>query len=40
MVTITLEFVKIISDVGVRTKTGFIIFLLSIFALFNNKVRF
>ena len=40
MVTITLQFVEIISDVGVRTGTVFIIFLLNIFALFNNKFRF
>ena len=40
MVTITLQFFKIISDVGVRTGTAFIQFLLNIFALFNNNVRF
>ena len=40
MEMITVQFVKIINDVGVRTETGFIIFLLNIFALFNNKVRF
>ena len=40
MFTITLQFVKIISDVGVRTGTGIIIFLLDILALFNNNVWF
>ena len=40
MATITLQFVKIISDVDVRTGTVFIIFLLNIFAVFNNKARF
>ena len=40
MATITLQFVKIINDVGILTGTGFIIFLSNIFALFNNKVRF
>ena len=40
MVTITLQFVKIISGVGVRTGTVFIICFLNIFALFNNEVRF
>ena len=40
MVTITLQFVRIISDVVVRTGTDFIMFLLNIFALFNSKVRF
>ena len=37
MVTITLHFVKIISDVGVRTGTVFIISLLNIFALLYTK---
>ena len=36
MVTITLQFVKIISDLGSGQKQ----FLLNIFALFNNKVQF
>ena len=40
MVTITLQFVKILSDVDVKTGTVFIILLLNKFALFNNKVRF
>ena len=40
MVTVTLQFVKIISNVGVRTGPGFIMFLLNTFALFNNKLRF
>ena len=37
MVTITLQFVKIISYVSLRTKTSFIMILLNIFVLFNYK---
>ena len=42
MATITLQLVKIISDVGVRTVTGFIrpMSLFKIFTLFNKKVLF
>ena len=40
MFTITLIFVKIISDVGVWIETGFITFFVEYIALFKNKIGF